>query len=222
MTAILGKGTRMGSKKNRKNKTRITAKELGRQKFLLIWSAVFVVYGFVFYYLPLGGWIMAFQNYKNKTGFLHSQWVGLDKFKFLFSDVTFLRVIRNTFCMGVMNLVFTTLMAIFFAIVLNEVRLLHAKKVIQTVSYLPHFLSWIIVTGILNDALSSIGQKRAGMEKNGIVSSIRPAFFRSSIASAALSAVLYAPSLPMKKRISAFSGRPFKAALRTSGISFVP
>ena len=77
MAAILGKGMRMASKKTRKNKTKISAKELGRQKFMLIWSAVFVVYGFVFYYLPLGGWVMAFQNYKNKTGFLHSKWVGL-------------------------------------------------------------------------------------------------------------------------------------------------
>ena len=84
MTAILGKGMIMGSKKSKRNKTAITAKELARQKFMLIWSAIFVIYGFVFYYLPLGGWIMAFQNYKNKTGFFHSKWVGLDKFKFLF------------------------------------------------------------------------------------------------------------------------------------------
>ena len=65
---------------------RITRKELKRQRVLLIWAAVFVVYGFVFCYLPLGGWLMAFQNYKPKTGILHSKFVGLDKFKVLFSD----------------------------------------------------------------------------------------------------------------------------------------
>ena len=100
---------------------------------------------------------MAFQEYKPKDGFLGSQFVGLEKFKFLFSDATFLRVIRNTLAMGILNLVTTFVMAILFAILLNEVRLVLGKKLVQTISYLPHFLSWIIVTGILHDALSSTG-----------------------------------------------------------------
>lgn len=132
-------------------------KEVGRQKVLLIWAAVFVVYGFVFCYLPLAGWLMAFQNYKPKDGLFGSQFVGLAKFQQLFSDDTFLGVIRNTLAMGVLNLVTTFIMAILFAILLNEVRTVWWKKTIQTISYLPHFLSWIIVTGILHDALSSTG-----------------------------------------------------------------
>lgn len=136
---------------------KITWKEVKRQKFLLLWAAIFVIYGIVFYYLPLGGWIMAFQNYKPKDGFLHSAFVGLDKFKFLFSDAAFLKVIRNTLAMGVLNLVATFVMAILFAILLNEVRSKIGKKTVQTISYLPHFLSWIIVTGILHDALSTTG-----------------------------------------------------------------
>ena len=132
-------------------------KEVGRQKVLLIWAAVFVVYGFVFCYLPLVGWIMAFQNYKPKDGLFGSQFVGLAKFQQLFSDDTFLGVIRNTLAMGVLNLVTTFVMAILFAILLNEVRTVWWKKTIQTISYLPHFLSWIIVTGILHDALSTSG-----------------------------------------------------------------
>ena len=132
-------------------------KEVGRQKALLIWAAVFVVYGFVFCYLPLAGWLMAFQNYKPKDGLFGSQFVGLAKFQQLFSDDTFLGVIRNTLAMGVLNLVTTFVMAILFAILLNEVRTVWWKKTIQTISYLPHFLSWIIVTGILHDALSTSG-----------------------------------------------------------------
>lgn len=132
-------------------------KEVGRQKVLLIWAAVFVVYGFVFCYLPLAGWLMAFQNYKPKDGLFGSQFVGLAKFQQLFSDDTFLGVIRNTLAMGVLNLVTTFVMAILFAILLNEVRTVWWKKTIQTISYLPHFLSWIIVTGILHDALSTSG-----------------------------------------------------------------
>ena len=135
---------------------RITWKEISRQKFLMVCAAIFFVYGIVFYYVPLAGWVMAFQNYKPKDGFF-SQFVGLEKFKFLFSDEVFLRDIRNTLAMGVLNLVTTFLMAIIFAILLNEVRNMFGKKLVQTISYLPHFLSWIIVTGILHDALSSTG-----------------------------------------------------------------
>ena len=145
-----------GIRKNKK-KTQITWKEINRQKVLIFWAAVFVIYGFIFCYLPLGGWLMAFQNYKPKDGLLHSQFVGLAKFQQLFSDATFLQVIRNTLAMGIINLVFTFVMAIVFAILLNEVRSRSGKKVVQTISYLPHFLSWIIVTGILHDALSGTG-----------------------------------------------------------------
>ncbi len=145
------------AKKEKETKVKITWKEIKRQKFLLICSALFVIYGVMFYYLPLGGWIMAFQNYKPKDGLLHSAFVGLDKFKFLFTDVVFLRVIRNTLAMGVLNLVTSFIMAIVFAILLNEITSRIWKKSVQTISYLPHFLSWIIVTGIMHDALSTTG-----------------------------------------------------------------
>ncbi len=144
----------MASKKKKGN---ITWKEMKKQKVLLIWSFVIVIYGVIFCYLPLAGWVMAFQNYKPKDGLFHSAFIGLAKFKQLFSDTTFLRVIRNTLGMGVINLVVTFIMAIVFAILLNEVKSNGGKKVVQTISYLPHFLSWIIVTGILHDALSSTG-----------------------------------------------------------------
>ena len=145
------------AKKEKENKVKITWKEIKRQKFLLICSVLFVIYGVMFYYLPLGGWIMAFQNYKPKDGLLHSAFVGLDKFKFLFTDAVFLRVIRNTLAMGVLNLVTSFIMAIVFAILLNEITSRIWKKSVQTISYLPHFLSWIIVTGIMHDALSTTG-----------------------------------------------------------------
>lgn len=145
------------AKKEKETKVKITWKEIKRQKFLLICSALFVIYGIMFYYLPLGGWIMAFQNYKPKDGLLHSAFVGLDKFKFLFTDAAFLRVIRNTLAMGVLNLVTSFIMAIVFAILLNEITSRIWKKSVQTISYLPHFLSWIIVTGIMHDALSTTG-----------------------------------------------------------------
>ena len=112
-----------------KAKQKFNWKEFKRQKVLMFWAALFVIYGVVFYYLPLGGWIMAFQDYKPKDGLLHSAFVGLAKFKQLFSDATFIRVIRNTLAMGVLNLVFTFVMAIVFAEFLpNEVHSIRARN----------------------------------------------------------------------------------------------
>ena len=133
---------------------KITLREIKKQKELILLSIPFVIYALIFYYAPLGGWMMAFQNYKPKGGLLHSQFVGLDKFKTLFSNDVFLRVIRNTLCMGMINLVLSFVFSIGLAILLNEVRSRRGKKFVQTVSYLPHFLSWIIVTGIVLDVLS--------------------------------------------------------------------
>ena len=150
--------TRVKTKaKTNELRTRFSWKEVKRQKVLLFWSAIIVAYGIVFYYAPLAGWLMAFQDYKPKDGLFGSAFIGLAKFQRLFSDATFLRVIRNTLAMGVINLISTFVMAILFAILLNEIRSKGGKKVVQTISYLPHFLSWIIVTGILHDALSTSG-----------------------------------------------------------------
>lgn len=156
-------------KKEEQIRQKITWKEIKRQRTLLIISFFMVVYGMIFYYWPITGWVMAFQNYKPKNGLLGSKFIGLDKFKFLFSDATFLRVIRNTFCMGLINLVTGTVMAILFAILLNEIRLKYTKKIIQTVSYLPHFLSPIIVCCILHDSLSSTGIVNDLLMKSGLI-----------------------------------------------------
>ena len=147
----------MARVKENRPKIKISGKELKRQRFLLVVSFFMVAYGIVFYYWPLTGWLMAFENYKPKKGLIGSKFVGLDKFKFLFEDDVFIKVIRNTFAMGFINLVTTTIMAVLFAIILNEVRRTWIKKPIQTISYLPHFLSWIVVTGILHTSLSSSG-----------------------------------------------------------------
>lgn len=138
----------------------ITLKQLKSQKALILLSIPFIIYVIIFCYVPLGGWLMAFQNYKPKNGLLHSEFVGLAKFEFLFSNDQFLKVIRNTLAMGVINLVLGTVTAILFAILLSEFRFNRGKKLVQTISYLPHFLSWVIVTGIVFDVLST---------ENGIV-----------------------------------------------------
>lgn len=149
--------TKAKAMKEKKPKERITWDTIKKQKALILFSIPFVIYGIVFYYLPLGGWLMAFQDYRPIDGLFGSEFVGMTKFQRLFSDATFIRVIRNTLAMGVLTLVFSFITAIAFAVLLNEVKSLKGKKFVQTVSYLPHFLSWIIVTGIVKDTLSSTG-----------------------------------------------------------------
>ena len=146
---------RMKAEREKEVKIKITWKEIIKQRELILLSIPFVAYVLLFSYAPLIGWVMAFQQYKPKNGFFGSKFVGLDKFKFLFVDnPDFIRVIRNTLAMGVINLVLGFVFAIAFALILNEVVHKGPKKFVQTVSYLPHFLSMIIVCGILKDVLS--------------------------------------------------------------------
>ncbi|KLV23614.1 protein lplB [Niallia circulans] len=129
-------------------------KKCKEQKELVLLSIPFVIYALIFYYAPLSGWLMAFQNYRPGRGIFEQEWVGLNNFKFLFSDPTFINVVRNTLAMSMINLVLGFIFSIGFALLLNEVRNKTVKKFMQTVSYLPHFLSWIIVTGIVMEVLS--------------------------------------------------------------------
>lgn len=138
-------------------KVKITKKELKKQRELILITIPFIIYGFIFCYLPLVGWLMAFENYKPAKGYFGSEWVGFEQFRKLFQDRLFIGDVRNTLAMGVINLTTGFIMSILFAILLNEVRLNAPKKFVQTVSYLPHFLSWIIVTGIIRDMLSMNG-----------------------------------------------------------------
>ena len=132
-------------------------KEAKNQKSLLILSIPFFLYGLIFCYLPLVGWLIGFQDYQPRDGILGSKFVGITVFQQLFSDQEFWLTVRNTLAMSLLNLIFSTVFAILFAVLLNELRCLTAKKFVQTVSYLPHFLSWIVACGILLDTLSGTG-----------------------------------------------------------------
>ena len=138
-----------------KKKKKTLATRIWQQKELILIALPFVIYILVFNYAPLVGWTMAFQKYKPALGMFEQEWVGLANFKQLFSDSSFIRVIRNTISMSIINLSLSFFFSITFAVMLNELKNKSIKKVIQTVSYLPHFLSWIIVTGIVLDVLST-------------------------------------------------------------------
>jgi putative aldouronate transport system permease protein len=124
------------------------------QKQLVFMAVPIILYVILFSYVPLWGWTMAFQNFRPARSFSQQEWAGLRWFKFLFSDTTFLRTIRNTLAMSLINTALGYITAITFALLLNELKNIFFKRIIQTISYLPHFLSWVIVTGLVASMLS--------------------------------------------------------------------
>ncbi|MDR0784591.1 MAG: ABC transporter permease subunit [Treponema sp.] len=136
------------------NQNKTFSEKLFSQKQLLAMSLPLILYLILFSYIPIWGWTMAFQNYKPARDFFSQQWVGLKWFIFLFTDKGFLRVLRNTVAMSFINMTLGYITAIVFALLLNELKSVKFKRAIQTISYLPHFLSWIIVTGLVATMLS--------------------------------------------------------------------
>ncbi len=114
-------------------------------------------FALVFNYAPMLGLVMAFQDYQPYKGFTGSAWVGLKHFEQIFTDPFSPQVIGNTFLISGLKIVFHLWVPLVFALLLNELRHRRLKSTIQTFVYLPHFLSWVILSGILLDILSIHG-----------------------------------------------------------------
>ena len=148
---------------------------LGRQWQLLVMSLPMLIYVLIFNYGPMWGWITAFQDYKPKLGITGSKFVGLKNFKWLFGREDFLNSGRNTLAMSVINLVLGTVAAIVLAILLNEVMNTLFKRTVQTVTYLPHFLSMVIVVGMAQNIFASNGPINTLLMNIGLIK--EPLFF---------------------------------------------
>ncbi|MWC28615.1 ABC transporter permease [Paenibacillus sp. MMS18-CY102] len=138
-------------------KSKELVKKLNSQRVLVLMTVPFLIWLFVFKYLPLWGWTIAFQNYKPAKAFGDQQWVGLKQFRFMFQDDRFLLVLRNTLAMSLINFVLGFVTAIILALLLNELRHAIFKRLVQTISYLPHFISWVVAATIIQTALSADG-----------------------------------------------------------------
>lgn len=133
------------------------SKKLYEQRYLIGMSAPFVLWVIIFKYLPLAGWLMAFQDYKPRLGILGSKWVGFKHFITLFHEEQFYQALQNTLGMSILAIVCGTTFSVTFALLLNELRSTKLKKTVQTVSYLPHFVSWVVVANIVGQILSITG-----------------------------------------------------------------
>lgn len=108
-----------------------------------------IAYYLIFRYLPIGGLIIAFQNYNFFDGIFHSPWVGLKNFEMLFSNDKTLHIIWNTLWLSLLNLVVGFPIPIVLALMINSVKKTWYKKLVQTIVYLPHFFSWVIIGGMV-------------------------------------------------------------------------
>ncbi|WP_139992080.1 ABC transporter permease [Paenibacillus paridis] len=109
----------------------------------------------VFSYIPMYGVLMAFQDYSIFKGFMASEWVGLKHFEMFFNSPEFFKVMRNTVIISLLKFCIGFPAPIVLALMLNEVKNMMFKRLVQTVSYLPHFMSWVIVAGLIMSMLST-------------------------------------------------------------------
>jgi len=137
-------------------KKRKTSLTLRKNFFLYILVLPAVLLTFYFSYLPMPGVIISFMDYDVFKGFL-SPWIGLENFKELFSLPLFAQATANTVYLSFLNLVIVFPIPILFALLLNEIKCTAYKRIVQTVSYLPHFLSWIAVIGMAQSVYSTYG-----------------------------------------------------------------
>lgn len=116
--------------------------------FLYLLLLPVILYYFVFKYLPMGGIVMAFQDFNIFKGIFHSEFVGLDVFRKILKSQQFWNSVRNTLILNLSTLAVSFPLTIILALVLNEIRAVRFKKISQSLLYLPHFISWVVVAGI--------------------------------------------------------------------------
>jgi len=123
-------------------------KSLVRHRWLYVMMVPGIAYYLVFHYVPMGGLLIAFKQYNLIKGVWGSAWAGLDNFRTVFRTPDFPQLIRNTLLISTYRIAFNMLPDVLLALMLNEIRALWFKKAIQTITYGPYFLSWVIVYGL--------------------------------------------------------------------------
>lgn len=156
-------------------------KRVSNYKVLLIMMVPALIYFVVFCYVPMYGVVLAFKDYRVVDGIMGSPWAGLKYFERAFEDPYFLKTVSNTVIIGVLKLAVGFPMPIIFALLLNELNAGRFKKMVQTVSYLPYFMSWVILGSIFFSLLSLNGPINSLLEMMGfekIMFMSNPSWFR--------------------------------------------
>lgn len=147
------------------------------------WLYLFLVPGVIililFAYLPMVGLVMSFQQYDPVSGFLGSEWVGFYNFERVFSSPTFGRALRNTLIISGLKLLICFPMPILFSLLINELRVRWYKKTVQTIVYIPNFISWVIAAGLWYSLLGSTGVVNNVLQNLGVLD--EPFLFMQSL-----------------------------------------
>ena len=138
------------------------SKDFRLNKGLYLLVIPVVAYYILFHYVPMYGITIAFKNFSPGLGILGSEWAGFEHFNDFFHNAYFSRILRNTLIISLSSLVFLFPLPIIFALLLNEVKRRHFAKVVQTISYMPHFISLVVICGIVIDFTN----------RNGIISNL--------------------------------------------------
>ena len=133
------------------------ALDIKRNKYVYIMAIPVVAFYFCFSYMPMGGLLIAFQNYSPARGIFQSNWVGIKNFVDFIGDYQFTRLLENTIGISVKLIVFGFPAPILLALLINELHFKYYRKVVQTLSYLPHFISLVVVCGLILDFTSRTG-----------------------------------------------------------------
>lgn len=155
---------------------------INRKKYLYLLLLPGVLYFLIFNYIPMYGVIIAFKDFNFAKGILHSPWIGWENFSYMFGLSDFYKVFWNSLYLGILRLIFGFPFPILLALLLNEIRSLAYQRVTQTIIYLPHFISWVVIGGILVNFLSptwglvNILLKELGMDPVFFLAD--PAYFR--------------------------------------------
>lgn len=168
--------------RNRNSYGRILKKDFIRNRYVYLMALPLLVYYLLFHYMPMYGAIIAFKHFAPARGIMGSPWAGIEHFQAFFNSFYFLRVTRNTFFINALGLVFGFPAPIILALLLNEVRSNKFKRTVQTVSYLPHFISIMVICGMLLDFSSRDGLFNTiltffGTERTNLL--LRPELFRT-------------------------------------------
>ena len=126
-------------------------KDYKQNKVLLFMAIPVALYYIIFHYMPMYGTIIAFMDYRVANGIFASKWVGFENFREFFDSFYAWRVIRNTLLISIYSLIFSFPAPIILAMLLNEVRNKYFKSTVQTITYLPHFISIIVICGMITD-----------------------------------------------------------------------
>lgn len=172
-TSMLEQTNPAAQRRLRRSSTRRYLRQHGPLYVMLLPALMLLA---LFNYYPMYGIVIAFQKYNPGLGFWGSPWVGLRNFERLFASPSFGQIMANTVIIAVSKIVVLQVSAVLLALMLNEVRSLLFRRVLQTVVYLPHFLSWVVLGGILADILSKSGLLNQALAAVGI----EPVVFLSS------------------------------------------